>query len=129
MGFQSPALEYGALAPMLIIFGAAIIGVIVEAFLSAKVRAPIQLAISLGAVVLSLSQVWRLRGSATTTAGNESLPDLNRREIAAIAPVIALIVALGFYPKPALEIINPAAQVTITKAGYSDPQPLVGGDK
>ena len=64
-----------------------------------------------------------------TTAGNENLADLNKREIAAIAPVIALIVALGFYPKPALEIINPAAQVTITKAGYSDPQPLVGGDK
>ena len=64
-----------------------------------------------------------------TTAGNENLPDLNKREIASIAPVIALIVALGFYPKPALEIINPAAQVTITKAGYSDPQPLVGGDK
>jgi NADH-quinone oxidoreductase subunit M len=64
-----------------------------------------------------------------TTAGNENLPDLNKREIAAIAPVIVLIVALGFYPKPALEIINPAAQVTITKAGYSDPQPLVGGDK
>jgi len=64
-----------------------------------------------------------------TTAGNENLTDLNKREIAAITPVIALIVALGFYPKPALEIINPAAQVTITKAGYSDPQPLVGGDK
>ena len=64
-----------------------------------------------------------------TTAGNENLTDLNRREIAAITPVIALIIALGFYPKPALEIINPAAQVTITKAGYSDPQPLVGGDK
>ncbi|NDB37426.1 MAG: NADH-quinone oxidoreductase subunit M [Actinobacteria bacterium] len=64
-----------------------------------------------------------------TTAGNENLADLNKREIAAITPVIALIIALGFYPKPALEIINPAAQVTITKAGYSDPQPLVGGDK
>jgi len=73
MGFQSPALEYGALAPILIIFGAAIIGVIVEAFLSAKVRAPIQLAISLCAVVLSLSQVWRLRGSATTTAAVNSV--------------------------------------------------------
>ena len=64
-----------------------------------------------------------------TTAGNENLTDLNKREIAAITPVIALIIALGFYPKPALEIINPAAQVTITKAGYSDPHPLVGGDK
>jgi NADH-quinone oxidoreductase subunit M len=64
-----------------------------------------------------------------TTAGNENLTDLNKREIAAITPVIALIIALGFYPKPALEIINPASQVTITKAGYSDPQALVGGDK
>ena len=26
-------------------------------------------------------------------------------------------------------IINPAAQATITKAGFSDPAPIVGGDK
>ena len=64
-----------------------------------------------------------------TTPGNENLPDLNKREIAAIAPVIAVIIALGFYPKPALDIINPAAQATITKAGFSDPAPVVGGDK
>jgi len=64
-----------------------------------------------------------------TTPGNENLPDLNKREIAAIAPVIAVIIALGFYPKPALDIINPAAQATITKAGFSDPSPVVGGDK
>jgi len=30
-----------------------------------------------------------------TTPGNENLPDLNKREIAAIAPVIAVIIALG----------------------------------
>ena len=64
-----------------------------------------------------------------TTSGNENLPDLNKREIAAIAPVIAVIIALGFYPKPALDVINPAAQETITKAGFSDPAPIVGGDK
>ncbi len=64
-----------------------------------------------------------------TTPGNENLPDLNKREIAAIAPVIAIIIALGFYPKPALDVINPAAQETITKAGFSDPAPIVGGDK
>jgi NADH-quinone oxidoreductase subunit M len=64
-----------------------------------------------------------------TTPGNENLPDLNKREIAAIAPVIAVIIALGFYPKPALDIINPAAQATISKAGFSDPAPVVGGDK
>jgi NADH-quinone oxidoreductase subunit M len=64
-----------------------------------------------------------------TTPGNENLPDLNKREIAAIAPVIAVIIALGFYPKPALDIINPAAQATITKAGFSDPAPVVGVNK
>ena len=64
-----------------------------------------------------------------TTPGNENLPDLNKREIAAIAPVIAVIIFFGFYPKPALEIINPAAIDTISRAGFSDPAPVVGGDK
>ena len=64
-----------------------------------------------------------------TTPGNENLPDLNKREIIAIAPVIAVIIALGFYPKPALDIINPAAVDTISRAGFSDPAPIVGGDK
>jgi NADH-quinone oxidoreductase subunit M len=64
-----------------------------------------------------------------TTPGNENLPDLNKREIAAIAPVVAAIIAFGFYPKPALDIINPATQATIAKAGFSDPAPVVGGDK
>ncbi|MBU3692718.1 MAG: NADH-quinone oxidoreductase subunit M [Candidatus Nanopelagicaceae bacterium] len=64
-----------------------------------------------------------------TTPGNENLPDLNKREIAAIAPVIAVIIFLGFYPKPALEIINPAAIDTISRAGFSDPAPVVGGNK
>ena len=64
-----------------------------------------------------------------TTPGNENLPDLNKREIIAIAPVIAVIIALGFYPKPALDIINPAAVDTISRAGFSDPAPVVGGDK
>jgi NADH-quinone oxidoreductase subunit M len=60
-----------------------------------------------------------------TTPGNENLLDLNKRELIAIAPVIALIVALGFYPKPALDVINPAAANTISKAGMSDPEPIV----
>ncbi len=65
-----------------------------------------------------------------TTPGNENLPDLNKREIIAIAPIIALIIGLGFYPKPALDVINPAAKATLTKAGFTDPAPVVkGGDK
>jgi NADH-quinone oxidoreductase subunit N len=73
MEFNAPSLEYGALAPMLVIFGAAIIAVIVEAFVSAKLRAPLQLAISLGAVVLSFAQVLRLRGTQSRSAAVNSV--------------------------------------------------------
>ncbi len=73
MSFTPPNLEYSALAPMLIIFAAAIIGVIVEAFVSAKLRGPLQLAIALGATILSFSQVLSLRGTQTATAAMDSV--------------------------------------------------------
>ena len=60
-----------------------------------------------------------------TTPGNENLPDLNLREKVAIAPVMAVIIALGFYPAPLLNIINPAAKATISALGFSDPNPTV----
>jgi NADH-quinone oxidoreductase subunit M len=63
-----------------------------------------------------------------TTAGNENLKDLNLREKIAIAPVIAIIVVLGFYPAPLLKVINPAASYVISQMGYSDPAPT-NGDK
>ncbi|CAB4918948.1 unannotated protein [freshwater metagenome] len=62
-----------------------------------------------------------------TTPGNENLADLNLREKVAIAPVIAVIVLLGFYPAPALNIINPAAAHVITQMGFIDPAPTHGG--
>lgn len=73
MGFISPSLEYSALAPMLVIFGAGILAVIVEAFVSAKLRPSLQLALSIGAVILAFAQVIRLRGIETVTAANNSV--------------------------------------------------------
>lgn len=65
-----------------------------------------------------------------TTPGNEALSDLNLREKIAIAPVLAIIVVLGFYPSPLLKIINPAASHVIAQMGFSDPVPNVtSGDK
>jgi NADH-quinone oxidoreductase subunit M len=58
-----------------------------------------------------------------TTPGNENLRDLNLREKIAIAPVIASIVALGFYPAPLLNVINPAATHVISQMGFTDPAP------
>ena len=56
-----------------------------------------------------------------TTEGNENLKDLNLREKFAIAPVIAIIVAMGFYPKPVLDLINPTSEKIVTNAGFTDP--------
>ena len=33
-----------------------------------------------------------------------------------MAPLLALIVALGFYPKPLLDVINPAVDATLQPA-------------
>jgi NADH-quinone oxidoreductase subunit M len=63
-----------------------------------------------------------------TTAGNEGLSDLNLREKIAIAPVIAIIIALGFYPSPLLNVINPASAHVIAQMGFTDPAPT-NGDK
>jgi NADH-quinone oxidoreductase subunit M len=59
--------------------------------------------------------------------------DLNLRETLAIAPLIVLIVALGVYPRPIIDIINPAIGYTMHDVGQTDPQPqhvaLPGGQK
>jgi NADH-quinone oxidoreductase subunit M len=60
--------------------------------------------------------------------GNErvvTMKDLRLREIVAIAPLIALIVGLGLYPKPLVDVITPAVQATMTQVGVTDPQPEV----
>ena len=64
-----------------------------------------------------------------TAPGNENLPDLNLREKIAIAPVVAVIVAFGFYPSPLLNIINPASAHVIESAGFTDPAPTENAGK
>jgi NADH-quinone oxidoreductase subunit M len=34
---------------------------------------------------------------------------------------VVLILALGFYPQPVLDVINPAVQATLSEVGLSDP--------
>ena len=64
-----------------------------------------------------------------TTPGNENLTDLNLREKIAIAPVIAIIVALGFYPSPLLSVINPASAHVLEVQGFTDPVPSESAGK
>lgn len=64
-----------------------------------------------------------------TTPGNENLSDLNLREKIAIAPVIAIIVALGFYPSPLLNVINPTSAHVLEVQGFTDPVPSESAGK
>ncbi|MDA2998058.1 MAG: NADH-quinone oxidoreductase subunit M [Actinomycetota bacterium] len=59
-------------------------------------------------------------------SGNENLKDLNIRERVAISPLILVIILMGFYPKPVLDLINPTAEKIVINAGYSDPVAKVG---
>ncbi len=55
-----------------------------------------------------------------------AIADLNGRERWVIAPLIALFLLLGFYPKVALDVIDPAVTQTLTHVGVTDPAPAVG---
>jgi NADH-quinone oxidoreductase subunit M len=50
---------------------------------------------------------------------------LSLREAVVVTPLIALILVLGFYPKPVLDVINPAVKATLSDVGKSDPAPTV----
>ncbi len=56
---------------------------------------------------------------------NVGLRDLSLREGFVIAPVLALIVALGVYPKPVLDVITPSIDRTLRQAQQTDPKPPV----
>jgi NADH-quinone oxidoreductase subunit M len=51
------------------------------------------------------------------------MKDLRPRELIAITPVIGLLIFVGVYPKPVLDIINPAVQVTMAQIHQTDPVP------
>jgi NADH-quinone oxidoreductase subunit M len=43
--------------------------------------------------------------------------DLDRRELAVVTPLIALIIALGVYPQPLIDLIQPAVSATMSDIG------------
>jgi len=59
--------------------------------------------------------------------------DLTAREITVLTPLVVLIIVLGVYPQPVLDVINPTAERTMVDVGQSDPPPaidapIVGGN-
>jgi NADH-quinone oxidoreductase subunit M len=53
--------------------------------------------------------------------------DLSHREKWVVAPLIAAFLVLGFFPKPVLDVINPAVARTLSYVGVTDPAPTNAG--
>ena len=53
----------------------------------------------------------------------KDMPDLRPRELWAVAPLVALIIVLGVYPKPVIDLINPAVHATLSQAHSTNPVP------
>jgi NADH-quinone oxidoreductase subunit M len=86
-------------------------------------------AAAFGATALVLSSIYMLWlyqrvMTGPVTGDNERIRDLVPREVVVVAPLLALLLFLGFYPKPVLDIINPGVDHTLTTIGQTDPAPL-----
>lgn len=55
--------------------------------------------------------------------GTEAVTDLKARELVVVAPLLALLLVLGVYPKPVTDIVNPAVSHTLGQVGRTDPAP------
>ncbi|MGY1681772.1 NADH-quinone oxidoreductase subunit M [Geodermatophilus sp. SYSU D01176] len=63
--------------------------------------------------------------------GGLRVRDLSRRELAVAAPMVALIIALGVYPQPLIDLVEPAVAATMSDVGADpagvSPEAPVGG--
>ncbi|KAA2264948.1 NADH-quinone oxidoreductase subunit M [Solihabitans fulvus] len=65
---------------------------------------------------------------APEIGAKSAIGDLSKREIAVLAPLVALILVLGVYPKPVLDVITPSVGATMTEVGFADPVAAQGGN-
>ena len=89
---------------------------------------PVFAVLASSALVLSAIYIlWTYQRMMTgpVTVGNGELRDLVPRELVVVTPLIALLLVLGVYPKPVLDVINPAVGHTLSTIGQHDPAPRV----
>ncbi|MBE1531657.1 NADH-quinone oxidoreductase subunit M [Actinomadura algeriensis] len=78
-----------------------------------------------GVVLAAIYILWtyqRTMGGPKTPAV-EGMKDLTAREKWAVAPILAIIVAMGFFPQPVLNVINPSVEQTLVRVDQHDPAP------
>src|SRR5579875_1815566 len=80
---------------------------------------------TVGIILSAIYMLWMYQRTMTGPVRDEvaGMPDLSARELWAVGPLIALIIALGIYPKPVLDIINPTVHHTLVQVHSTDPVP------
>ena len=77
------------------------------------------------AALYILLMYQRTMTGPTPDVVTEKVHDLRGREVLAIAPLLVVIVVLGFYPQPVLDVVNPAVARVMHAVGATDPAPQV----
>lgn len=80
-----------------------------------------------GVILVAVYILWMYQRTMNGPTADQvkAMPDLSRRELVVVAPVIAIIVAMGFFPKPVLDAINPSVDKTMSRVHRQDPAPTV----
>jgi NADH-quinone oxidoreductase subunit M len=80
---------------------------------------------TVGIILAAIYVLWMYQRTMTGPVREDvaGMPDLKARELWAVGPLIALIVVLGVYPKPAIDVINPAVHQTMVQAHSTNPVP------
>ncbi|MGI9611014.1 MAG: NADH-quinone oxidoreductase subunit M [Acidimicrobiia bacterium] len=97
--------------------------------LGSYARHPILAIIAAGGVLLAaVYLLWayeRVFTGEPDSDENRALTDIGLREVGILVPMVALIIALGVYPKPVLERIEPAVERVLDRieerTGYDSP--------
>jgi NADH-quinone oxidoreductase subunit M len=58
----------------------------------------------------------------------DKVTDVDRRERLAMAPLVLLILLLGLFPKPMLDVIEPTIAASMAHVGVTDPAPRVSAE-
>ena len=130
MSVRIPSVEYGVLSPMLIVFGAAVAGVLVEAFLPRRHRYRVQLMLSIGAMIPALVAVIVLAGTRQIAVGGAVAVDgptlLLQGTVVLIGLLAVLLIAerdssggLGGFTPQASAAPGSAVQLAASRAGVS----------
>jgi NADH-quinone oxidoreductase subunit M len=78
-----------------------------------------------GIILAAIYILWMYQRTMNgpTAESVSAMPDLRPRELLAVVPLVALLIAMGVYPKPVLDVINPAVNSTMSQVHATDPVP------